>query len=76
MGIFNFDEGQMTISPQGWVYLACTLPLTVVVLGVSLAWIIWTGKKEEKPADYSAAQVLAQAADTLRLGAGRGKEGV
>jgi hypothetical protein len=39
-------------------------------------WIWWTGKKEEKPVDYSAGQVLAQAADTLRLGAGARKEGV
>ena len=76
MGFFSIDKDQIEVSHQGWIYLACTLPLTFVVVGVSLAWIIWTGKKEEKPIDYSAGQVLAQAADTLRLGAGHGKEGV
>ena len=76
MGFFSFDQGRIEISPQGWIYLVCTLPLTFVVLAVSLAWIIWTGKKEEKPIDYSAGQLLAHAADTLRLGAGSRKEGV
>jgi hypothetical protein len=33
------------------------------------------GKKEERPVDYSAGGVLAQAADTLRLGASGRKEG-
>ena len=76
MGFFSFDQGQIEVSHQGWIYLVCTLPLTFVVLAVSLAWIMWTGKKEEKPIDYSAGQLLAQAADTLRLGAGSRKEGV
>ena len=76
MGFFSFDQGQIVVSQQVWIYAACTLPLTFVVLGVSYAWIIWTGKKEEKPVDYSAGRVLAQAADALRLGAGARKEGV
>ena len=76
MGFFSFDQGTIIVSQQGWIYAACTLPLTFVVLGVSFAWIIWTGRKEEKPIDYSAGRVLAQAADTLRLGAGARKEGV
>jgi hypothetical protein len=70
MGFFNFDESQVALSHQGRIYLAFTFPLTFVVLGVSFAWIIWTGMKVEKPTDYSAGQVLVQAADTLRLGAG------
>ena len=76
MGFFSYDQEQIMLSRQGWIYLACTLPLTVIVLGASFAWIIWTGKREEKPIDYSAGQVLAQAADTFRLGAGPRKEGV
>jgi hypothetical protein len=36
---FNFDfdksNGQLEISGQGWIYLACTIPLTFVVLGLS-----------------------------------------
>jgi len=74
MGFFKFDQGQVDLSHQGRIYLALTLPLTCVVLGVSFAWIIWTGKQEEKPSDYSAGRVLAQAADTLRLGAGPSKQ--
>ena len=70
MGFFNINYEQIEVSQQGWIYLACTLPLTFVVVGASFAWIWWTGKKEEKPVDYFAAQMLAQAADALRLGAG------
>jgi hypothetical protein len=76
MGFLNFDQGQIALSHQGRIFLGCAFPLTLVVLGVSFTWIWWTGKKEEKPVDYSAGQVLAQAADTLRLGAGGRKEGV
>ena len=75
MGFFNIDYDQIGVSRQGWVYLACTLPLTFVVVGASFIWIWWTGKKEAKPVDYSTGKMLAQAADTLRLGAGR-KEGL
>lgn len=76
MGFFNYDQEQIILSRQGRVYLAFTLPLTVIVLGASFAWIIWTGKREERPINYSAGQVLAQAADTFRLGVGPRKEGV
>jgi hypothetical protein len=76
MGFLKFDEGQVSLSGQGRVFLACTLPLTVIVLGVSFGWFIWTGKKVEKPDDYSAGQVLAQADDTLRLGTGPSKQGI
>ena len=76
MGFFNINYGQIEVSQQGWIYAACTLPLTFVVVGASFTWIWWTGKKEEKPTDYFAGQMLAQAADTLRLGAGPRKEGV
>ena len=72
MGFFSFDQSQIIVSQQGWIYAACALPLTCVVLGVSFAWIIWTGRKEEKPMDNSAGRVLVKAA----LGAGRRKEGV
>ena len=70
MGFFNFNQEQLSVSHQGWIYLAVTLPLTFVVLAASFAWIWWTGRKEEKPIDYSAGEWLAQAADMLRLGAG------
>lgn len=43
--------------------LACTLPLTLVIIEMSFAWITWTGKQEEKLIDYSA----GQAAETLTL---------
>ena len=76
MGFFSFDHDEIELSRQGWVYVACTLPLTFFVVGVSFAWIWWTGKRLEKPVDYSVGQVLAQTADTLRRGAGPEKEGV
>ena len=68
MGFFNFDQDQLALSRQGWIYLVCTLPLTVVVLGASFAWIWWTGTKEEKPADYSAGQALAESVVAMGLG--------
>jgi len=76
MGFLNLDQEQIELSRQGKIYIACTLPLTLVILGASFTWIWWTGKKEEKPLDYSAGRVLAQAADALKLGAGPGKGGV
>ena len=76
MGFFNIDYEQIEVSQQGWIYVACTLPLTLVVVGASFAWIWWTGRKEEKPTDYFAGQMLAQAADAMRLGAGPRKDGV
>jgi hypothetical protein len=76
MGFLNFDQGRIALSHQGRIFLAFALPLTLIVLGASFTWIWWTGKKEKKPMDYSAAQGLARAADTLRLGAGARKEGV
>ena len=76
MGFFNFDHDQLELSRQGWIYLACTFPLTFFVLGASFGWIWWTGRKEEKPVDYSAGQALAQTAGTLMLGAGPRKESI
>ena len=76
MGFFSFEQSQVALSYQGRIYLAFTLPLTCVVLGVSFAWIIWTGKKVEKPTDYSTGRVLAQAADALKPGAGPRMRGV
>ena len=76
MGFFNIDYDHIGVSQQGWIYLVCTLPLTFLVVGASFTWIWWTGRKELKPIDYSASQVLAQAADTLRLGAGPRKEAI
>jgi len=76
MGFFKIDQNQVALSDQGRICLAFTLPLTCVVLGVSFAWIIWTGKKVEKPSDYSTGRVLEQATDALMLGAGPRMKGV
>src|ERR1700755_3623383 len=48
MGFFNFDDDQLELSRQGWIYLACTFPLTFFVLGASFGWIWWTD-----PATYT-----------------------
>ena len=66
MGFFNIDYDQIGVSRQGWIYLACTLLLTFAVV-VDIV----DRKKEKKPVGYTTCQMLAQAADTLRLGAGR-----
>ena len=75
-GFFNIGSDQIGVSRQGWIFLAFTFPLTVVVLGMSYAWIRWTGVKVERPSDYSAPQAIALAAHAMRLGAGRRKDGV
>jgi len=72
MGFFNFDfdasKGRLEVSGQGWIYLACTIPLTLIVLALSFAWMWWTGMKEKMAHDYTAKEVLAYAADSLRAG--------
>ena len=74
MGFFHFDfdnsDGRVEISGHFWIYLVLTVPLTFAVLGLSYAWMRWTGTKEEKPHDYSAKEAIAHAADKMRLGAG------
>src|SRR5258708_7184617 len=61
MGFFNYHQdqvdSQLEISRQGWIYLACTLPLTFVALGVAFVWMWWRSTKLEKPFDYHAGQV-------------------
>ena len=70
MGFFNIEYDQIGVSRQGWIYLACTFPLTVVVVGASYAWIWWTGTKVENPSG----KVLGRAADPVfRRGAGPDK---
>ena len=76
MGFFSFNQDQLELSRQAWIYLACTAPLTFVVLGGSFGWIWWTGKKEEKPAAYSVGQALAQAANIGSAGISPRKEAV
>ncbi len=75
MGFFKIDYEQIGVSRQGWIYLAFTLPLTFLVLGMSFAWILWTGTKLEKPTDDSG-RALVQAAEELRLRASPENEGV
>ena len=76
MGFFNFSQDELALSRQGWVYLACTFPLTFLVVGGSFAWIWWTGKKEEKPANYSTGHAFARVADTFSPWAGPRKDAV
>jgi len=76
MGFFKIDQNQVALTDQGRIYLAFTLPFTCVVLTGSSLWIFVSGKKVEKPSDYSTGQVLAQAASTLTLRAGPRMTGV
>jgi hypothetical protein len=74
MGFFHFDsdnsDGRVEVSAQGWIYLALAIPLTFAVLGLSFAWMRWTGSNEEKPHDYPTKEALAHDANTMRPGAG------
>ena len=63
MGFFNIGSDRIGVSRQGWIYLAFTLPLTVVVVVASFAWIWWTGTKVEKPKNPG--QAIVQVANTL-----------
>jgi hypothetical protein len=68
MGFFHYDfegsKGRISISEQGWIYLALMLPLTAITLGLSYAWMRWTAKKQQNVPVYSAAaQALVQAGD-------------
>jgi TRAP-type C4-dicarboxylate transport system permease large subunit len=83
MGFFDWDfdksYGRLVIARHGWVYLACTIPLTLIVLGLSFTWMWWTGKKEEKPHDYSTKEAIvhaAQAADIFHFQVRPGQQSV
>ena len=75
MGLFNFNfddsKGRISISEQGWIYLALTLPLTVLTLGLSYAWMRWTAKKQQSvPIYFTAAKALVQAGGSRKPRAG------
>jgi hypothetical protein len=74
MGFFHFDfdnsDGRVEISGHFWIYLALTIPLTFAVLGLSYAWMKWTGTKEGKLHDYPTKEALTHDADTMRPGGG------
>ena len=77
MGLFNYDfensKGRISISEQGWIYLALTLPLTVLTLGLSYAWMRWTAKKQQGVPIYSAAaNALVRAGDGRKPRTGTG----
>ena len=77
MGFFHYDfensKGRISISEQTWVYLAFTLPLTVLTLGLSYAWMRWTAREQQNLPVYSAAaKALVQTDDSLKPGAETG----
>jgi len=77
MGFFKYDfetsKGRINISEQGWVYLALTLPLTMITLGLSYAWMQWTAKKQQNVPVYSAAaKALMQAGNNPKPEGGTG----
>src|ERR1700761_7306430 len=54
MGFFDFgatdgELGQhgLRVAGQFWIYFAVTVPLTVVVLGVCAAWLLWSGRQDD-----------------------------
>jgi len=59
MGFFKYDfedsQGRISVSEQGWVFFALAVPLTVLTLGLSYAWMWWTAKKQQNVPVYSAA---------------------
>lgn len=49
MGVFQFNpdskkSGHLSVASEWWLYLAVTLPLTVVVLGLWNGWVWWKEK--------------------------------
>jgi len=45
MGFFQFHQDKnhvhVSVAPEWWLYLAVTLPLTVVILGAWNGWLWW-----------------------------------
>src|SRR6266567_3479013 len=50
MVFFNLDPGtnKLTAGPQTWLFLAITIPLTIVIFSVWTIWKIWRTKAIEK----------------------------
>jgi hypothetical protein len=46
MGFFNYDfegaNGRIRISQDGWIFLAVALPMTIITLALSWAWMRFT----------------------------------
>lgn len=36
------------VAGQFWIYFAVTIPLTVVVLGICAAWLVWSGRRVDE----------------------------
>ena len=59
MGFFDFGQNDPTgvgesrihVVGQFWIYFAVAVPLTVVVLGICAAWLLWSGRQGERYAD-------------------------
>jgi Mg2+ and Co2+ transporter CorA len=60
MGFFEFVEDptngagngravgpRLHVAGQFWIYFAVAVPLTVVVLGVCAAWLMWSGRRND-----------------------------
>ncbi|KZV93977.1 hypothetical protein EXIGLDRAFT_767524 [Exidia glandulosa HHB12029] len=64
MGLFDFnvgENGRLQIARQGWIFLAITLPLTIITLGLAYGW--QRRKEKEASAAAAAKKTVEHAAD-------------
>lgn len=41
-------QQHIRVAGQFWIYFAVTIPLTVVVLGICAAWLVWSGRRADE----------------------------
>lgn len=60
------DNGH-TVQSQFWVYLAVTIPLTLVVMSLSLLWVWWNQKKSQQEEHSNLSRLTRPTSNLLGL---------
>jgi Mg2+ and Co2+ transporter CorA len=56
MGFFDFETSpsvfDLKVANQFWIYFAVAIPLTVLVLGICVAWLKWSGRYSDTIGEF------------------------
>lgn len=47
MNFFDGENGHFSSDGRWWIFLAVSIPLTLIVVGSWFAWIFWKGRQAE-----------------------------
>jgi hypothetical protein len=51
MNFFDGENGQFSSDGKWWIFLAVTIPLTLIVVGFWFAWILWKRRQADGNGD-------------------------